>query len=112
MLFHALNSTSLGQQKDDEDGVSVVSKLASQLAETVAECDLQLEEVLKIVDQIAQINKLIDLHWASALAIALRKVSLIFSKPLHVRSYYCPVERKLRPPNQRSCCHEGTNSPT
>jgi len=112
MLFHALNSTSLGQQKDDEDGVSVVSKLTSQLAETIAECDLQLEEVLKIVDQIAQINKLIDLHWASALAIALRKVSLVSSKPQHVRSFYCLVERKLRPPNQRPCCREGTNIPT
>jgi hypothetical protein len=112
MLFHALNSASSGQQKDDEDGVSVISKLASQLAETVAECDLQLEEVLKIVDQIAQITKLIDLHWASALAIALRKVSLVPPKSLLVRSFYLLVEWKLCPPNQRSCCREGTNIST
>ena len=112
MLFHALNSAALAQQKDGEDGVSFVSQLASQLAETVAECDLQLEEVLKIVDQMAQIKKLIDLHWSSALAIALRKVSLAPPKPLFVRSFYCPAEWKLCPPNQRSWSREGTNIPT
>ncbi|KAH9479325.1 hypothetical protein JR316_0007915 [Psilocybe cubensis] len=75
MLFQALNSTSLGQQKDGEDGVSVVSRLATQLADTIGECDKNLEEVLRITDQIAQINKLIDTHWSSALAIALRKLN-------------------------------------
>jgi len=75
MLFQALSSTALAQQKDGEGGVSVVSRLTSQLSETIEECDQQLEEVLKIVDQMTQINKLIDHHWASALAIALRKVS-------------------------------------
>ena len=112
MLFHALNSAALAQQKDGEDGMSVVSQLASQLAETIAECDLQLEEVLKIVDQMAQIKKLIDLHWASALAIALRKVSLAPPIPLLVRSFYRPAKWKLCPPNQRSWCREGTNIPT
>jgi hypothetical protein len=112
MLFHALNSAALAQQKDGEDGVSVVTQLASQLAETVAQCDLQLEEILKIVDQMAQIKKLIDLHWASALAIALRKVSVAPPKPLLVRSFYRPAEWKLWSPNQRSCCREGTNIPT
>jgi len=76
MLFQALNSTSLGQQKDGDDGVSVVSRLASQLADTISECDQRLEEVLQITDQLAQINKLIDVHWSSALAIALRKVNI------------------------------------
>jgi hypothetical protein len=100
MLFHALNSTALGQQKDSEDGVSVVSRLASQLSETIEECDLQLEELLKIADQMTQINKLIDLHWASALAIALRKVSLVPPKQLSLRSNYRLVERKLCPSSQ------------
>lgn len=72
MLFQALNSTSLGQQKEN-DG-SVVSSLTAQLAETIADCDQQLQELLRINDQIAQINKLIDVHSSSALAIALRKV--------------------------------------
>lgn len=75
MLFQALNSTSLSQQKDGEDGVSVVSRLAAQLADTIGECDKNLEEVLSITDQMAQIHKLIDIHWSSALAIALRKVT-------------------------------------
>lgn len=78
MLFQALNSTSLGQQKDGEDGVSVVSRLASQLADTIGECDRNLAEVIAINDQITQINKLIDIHWSSALAIALRKVITFF----------------------------------
>ncbi|KDR80785.1 hypothetical protein GALMADRAFT_153216 [Galerina marginata CBS 339.88] len=75
MLFQALNSTTLGQQKDGEDGVSVVSRLASQLGDTIAECDRNLEQVISITDQMAQIHKLIDIHWSSALAIALRKLN-------------------------------------
>lgn len=77
MLFQALNSASLGQQKDGEDGVSVVSRLTLQLADTVTECDKNLEQLLQISDQIAQINKLMEVHWSSALAIALRKVGPI-----------------------------------
>ncbi|CAA7269245.1 unnamed protein product [Cyclocybe aegerita] len=80
MLFQALNSTSLGQQKDGDDGVSVVSRLASQLAETITGCDKHLEELLRINDHIAQINRLIDLHWSSALAIALRKLNGSYSR--------------------------------
>ncbi|KAF8902356.1 hypothetical protein CPB84DRAFT_1746642 [Gymnopilus junonius] len=75
MLFQALNSTSLSQQKDGEDGVSVVSRLTLQLADTVAECDKNLEHVLQISDQISQINKLIEVHWSSSLSIALRKLN-------------------------------------
>ncbi|KAJ3483148.1 hypothetical protein NLJ89_g12087 [Agrocybe chaxingu] len=80
MLFQALNSTSLGQQKDGNDGVSVVSRLASQLAETITGCDKHLEELLRINDHIAQVNRLIDLHWSSALAIALRKLNGSYSR--------------------------------
>ncbi|KAF8967743.1 hypothetical protein BDZ97DRAFT_1916681 [Flammula alnicola] len=80
MLFHALNSTTLGQQKDGSDGVSVVATLASQLADTIAECDKHLDEIIKINDQVAQINKLIDIHWGSALAIALRKLNTSYAR--------------------------------
>jgi len=74
MQFHALNSSFLQKsQKGDEDDL-LVSKLTSQLAETIGDCDQRLEELLRINDQIAQINKLIDVHMGSALAIALRKV--------------------------------------
>jgi len=72
MLFQALNSSSTGGSK--EEG-SVVSRLATQLAETIAECEVQLELLLQISDQVCQITKLIEGHWGSALAIALRKVN-------------------------------------
>ncbi|KAF8159404.1 hypothetical protein B0H34DRAFT_402388 [Crassisporium funariophilum] len=76
MLFHALNSSSVGHNhREADEPMLVIGRLASQLAETVAECDKQLEEVLSITDQMAQINKLIDVHWGSALAIALRKLN-------------------------------------
>jgi len=108
MLFQALNSTTLGQQKDGEDGVSVVSRLSTQLAETVAECDQRLEEVLKLNDQTAQINKLLDIHWASALSIALRKVcrnardNYSFSLPF-------AAQWELRSSNQGSSFGQRTN---
>lgn len=76
MLFQALNSTSSGSQKD-ADGTSVVSKLTSQLAETIGECDQHLAEVINITDQIGQIHRLMDIHSGSALAIALRKVCVL-----------------------------------
>ncbi|PPQ63113.1 hypothetical protein CVT24_005824 [Panaeolus cyanescens] len=74
MLFQALNSTSLGPQKD-ADGTPVVSKLTAQLAETIGECDQHLAEVINITDQIGQIHRLMDIHSGSALAIALRKLN-------------------------------------
>ncbi|KAF9479581.1 hypothetical protein BDN70DRAFT_685959 [Pholiota conissans] len=80
MLFHALNSTNLGHQKDGEDGVKVVSRLTSQLAETITECEQNLEEIVNINDQMAQINKLIDVHWGGALAIALRKLNTSYGR--------------------------------
>lgn len=86
MQFQALNSSALGQQKDGDDGVSVVARLAGQLSDTIAECEKHLEEVININDQIAQINKLIDVHWGGALAIALRKVR-VMSICAHVRCF-------------------------
>ncbi|TFK39754.1 hypothetical protein BDQ12DRAFT_711862 [Crucibulum laeve] len=76
MLLQALNSSSAGHSnKDGEDTLSVVSRLASQLSETTAECDQLVEDLMKISDQTAQITKMLDVHWASALAIALRKLN-------------------------------------
>ncbi|KAF9530369.1 hypothetical protein CPB83DRAFT_850790 [Crepidotus variabilis] len=76
MLFQALNSSSTAQARPEDAGsVSVVNKLTAQLAETITDCDLRLEELLKTNDQIAQVNKLMDIHSASALAIALRKLN-------------------------------------
>lgn len=52
-----------------------IIKLVLQLSDTTMECDQLLEELLSISDRTSQINRLLDVHWASALAIALRKVS-------------------------------------
>jgi hypothetical protein len=74
MLFQALNSSLISANHKNGDGTLVIGKLASQLADTIAECEKLSEELLSISDQMAQINKLIDIHWGSAFAIALRKV--------------------------------------
>lgn len=74
MLFHALNTASVGPKKGEEDEL-LVSKLTAQLVETITDCDQRLEELFRINDQIAQINKLLEVHSSSALAIALRKVN-------------------------------------
>lgn len=78
MLLQALNSSSTTPEKGTpEDGITVVSKLALQLSQTTAECDKLLEVLLQTSDQLAQIAKMTDVHWASTLAIALRKVCLV-----------------------------------
>ena len=76
MQLQALLSSSLTPSNaKDDDGMHASTKLVVQLSETVAECDLVMEELVKLTDQITQVKKLVDHHWASALAIALRKVS-------------------------------------
>lgn len=77
MLCQALNSSAIGPTKG-EDGELLVSKLTTQLVETITDCDQRLEELFRINDQIAQINKLFDVHSLSALAVALRKVIEFF----------------------------------
>ncbi|KAF8887335.1 hypothetical protein BD779DRAFT_514527 [Infundibulicybe gibba] len=79
MLLRALNSAA-PSDKNDEDGTPVVSRLTRQLCETIRDCDACLEEVLGVSDQIAQITRLIDVHWASALAVALRKLNTSYGK--------------------------------
>lgn len=81
MLFQALNS-SLTATKLKNGDTLVISGLASQLADTIAECEKLSEELLSISDQTAQINKLIDIHLGSAFAVALRKVG----NPFHSQS--------------------------
>jgi hypothetical protein len=63
------------KDREKEDIVDSITKLAMQLSETTSECDRILEELLKISDRTTQINRMLDTHWASALAIAIRKVS-------------------------------------
>jgi hypothetical protein len=74
-LFQALNSSLVGANHKNGDSTLVIGGLASQLADTVAECEKLAEELLSISDQTAQINKLIDIHMGSAFAVALRKLN-------------------------------------
>ncbi|KAJ6605842.1 hypothetical protein B0H10DRAFT_2076105 [Mycena sp. CBHHK59/15] len=59
---------------------TLVTKLTGQLSQTMAECDQLLEDLLQIADQIAQIMRLLDTHWASALATALRKLNSSYGR--------------------------------
>lgn len=84
MLLQALNSSadsatnsSSPNNSSNTKNNNVVSQLAVQLAQTTAECDRVLEELLRIDDQLAQIERMMDMHWTSALAIALRKVRFV-----------------------------------
>lgn len=90
MLLQALITSAQipsAKDKDKVDNMDSITKLALQLSETTAECDRLSEDLLKISDQTAQINRMLDVHWASALAIALRKVSIwcsFFLRPSNV----------------------------
>ncbi|KAF7317832.1 hypothetical protein MKEN_00871100 [Mycena kentingensis (nom. inval.)] len=74
MLLQALNSFS---NYNDTEGIS---KLTVQLSQTTNECDQLVEELLQIADQVGQIHRLEDTHWASALAIALRKLNASYGR--------------------------------
>ncbi|KAJ7885999.1 hypothetical protein B0H13DRAFT_2277771 [Mycena leptocephala] len=73
MLLQALHSFSA--YTDKEKDAELVAKLTSQLSQTTADCDQLLEDLLQIADQVGQITHLLDVHWSSALAIALRKLN-------------------------------------
>ncbi|KAK0489339.1 hypothetical protein IW261DRAFT_409844 [Armillaria novae-zelandiae] len=81
MLLQALLSFSgAGTGKEKDGGASLVATVASQLSDISAECDSLAEQLVRITDQIGQIRKLVDVHWGSALAIALRKLNGSYGK--------------------------------
>ncbi|PBK99898.1 hypothetical protein ARMGADRAFT_1074734 [Armillaria gallica] len=81
MLLQALLSFSgAGAGKEKDGGASLVGTVASQLSDISAECDSLAEQLVRITDQIGQIRKLVDVHWGSALAIALRKLNGSYGK--------------------------------
>ncbi|THU88737.1 hypothetical protein K435DRAFT_865976 [Dendrothele bispora CBS 962.96] len=83
MLLQALMSyseTSGGGEKDGGGGGATAGRLASQLSETTIECDKLSQDLVGIMDQMGQIQRLLDVHWASALAIALRKLNGSYGK--------------------------------
>jgi hypothetical protein len=94
MLLQALNSIAGSYNKETNGGVELVG----QLSQTTAECDQLLEDLLQIADQIGQITRLLDGHWASALAIALRKVFILLYPCCSMLRQHL-VEQQLRPSN-------------
>ncbi|KAK7686346.1 hypothetical protein QCA50_010570 [Cerrena zonata] len=63
----------------DCDGPALVN-LTTQLADITRSCDRLMEEMLRISDQRSQVQRIQDLHDASALAMALRKLNGSYAK--------------------------------
>ncbi|KAJ3818548.1 hypothetical protein F5880DRAFT_1683054 [Lentinula raphanica] len=80
MFLHALVSSTTASASQKDGGADLVGKLATQLSETKVECDRLTQELASVADQITQVTRLIDNHWASALAIALRKLNGSYGK--------------------------------
>ena len=76
MLLQAINSSATSTPHDPQ----VICHLTGQLSETTATCDRLMEQLLKIVDQQAQLKKVLEWHWASSLAIALRKINKSYER--------------------------------
>ncbi|KAI5121597.1 hypothetical protein M0805_009468 [Coniferiporia weirii] len=58
-----------------QSNASVILRVAEELAEVTGACDKLVEELHDVCDQIAQILRLKDVHLASALSMALRKIN-------------------------------------
>lgn len=75
MLLQSLVALSAGEH----DGPALVN-LTTQLADITRSCDRLMEEMLRISDQRCQVQRIQDLHDASALAMALRKLNGSYAK--------------------------------
>ncbi|KAL1733656.1 hypothetical protein EV714DRAFT_176033, partial [Schizophyllum commune] len=62
------------------DAAEFSAHIAKQLSDVMAECDACTEALVRAVDHTAQINRLLDQHWGSALAIALRKLNTSYGR--------------------------------
>lgn len=76
MLLQSLVSCSTSKPVDG----ATVSALATQLAELTTSCDRIMEELVHSTDQQGQVKSMVELHWASALAIALRKLNKSYER--------------------------------
>lgn len=70
-LLQRLKSIPSGAKTD----AAVVVRFAEELTDVSATCDRLVEELHEVMDQISQINRLRDVHSASALGMALRKLN-------------------------------------
>ncbi|KAH9832660.1 uncharacterized protein C8Q71DRAFT_861041 [Rhodofomes roseus] len=73
MLLQSLNALSFSP--GDPLSQEALSNLTAQLAALTAACDRLMEALLTVAEQRAQIQRLQDVHVASALAISLRKLN-------------------------------------
>ena len=75
MLLQSLVALSAG-----ECDSAALASLTTQLADVTASCDGLMLEVLRAVDQRAQIQRIQEVHISSALAMALRKLNASYAK--------------------------------
>lgn len=75
MFLQSLVSLSSG-----DGDYTALGNLAKQLSEITAACDRLMESMLRISDQRAQIQRIQEVHDASALAMALRKLNGSYAK--------------------------------
>ncbi|KZT07348.1 uncharacterized protein LAESUDRAFT_812328 [Laetiporus sulphureus 93-53] len=79
MLLQSLNVLSFADSTDAGDR-EALANMTTQLSEVTAACDRLMETLLTISDQRAQIQRIQDVHTASALAMALRKLNASYGK--------------------------------
>ncbi|EIW59781.1 uncharacterized protein TRAVEDRAFT_37052 [Trametes versicolor FP-101664 SS1] len=79
MLLQSLAALSQSQYPDNGDGEALYN-LTTQLAELTVSCDRLMEALVRISDQRAQIQQVQNLHIASALSMALRKLNTSYAK--------------------------------
>ncbi|KAF5357446.1 hypothetical protein D9757_011592 [Collybiopsis confluens] len=80
MLLQALISFTTATSSEKDGGADLIGKLATQISDTCSECDRITQELVSVTDQMCQITKVLENHWASALAIALRKLNGSYGK--------------------------------
>jgi len=78
MLLQSLNALSFAP--GDPSSQEALSNLTAQLAALAASCDRLMEILLTVAEQRAQIQRLQDVHVASALAISLRKLNASYGR--------------------------------
>ncbi|CDO68834.1 hypothetical protein BN946_scf184805.g43 [Trametes cinnabarina] len=79
MLLQSLAALSQAQYTDSGDGEALYN-LTTQLSDLTVACDRLMETLVRIADQRAQIQHIQDLHIASALSMALRKLNTSYAK--------------------------------
>ncbi|KAL0057457.1 hypothetical protein AAF712_015903, partial [Marasmius tenuissimus] len=73
-------NTGTGAGSSSVDMGPAATSLLTQLSDVVSDCDRMVEELVGVGDQVREIGGLVDNHWASALAVALRKLNTSYAK--------------------------------